>query len=384
MTKLDKLQDQYWKDLNDIIMFGYGRQGRKMYLTLCRDFNIVAVIDNSKEKQGKRVGNNIIMSFEQVKEYLHEYKIVVTTSQHYYQSIKKQLNEEGLVENIDYVMYQQFITEWYFKYQNKVNALKTIIAITAKCTLNCENCMQFLPYWKIERRKELSLQEIEENLDVYFKSVDYVLNLDIVGGEPLLYSRLGELISLIGERYRQRMGYVVLITNGMIIPDDEILKLLAKYSIGISISDYSSNITYKHNIPQIIKKLEEYNVDYMLNQNIDWFDFGFPRDKYHYEGEEAVYHTQCCNSIEHILDDKKLFYCGLEWSAQKGNLFPIEEKAYIDLQKVADGLIDRKEILELILGNIEDGYLQFCKKCGGFGIDNNNKVATAKQLERKV
>ena len=85
---------------------------------------------------------------------------------------------------------------------------------------------------------------------------------------------------------------------------------------------------------------------------------------------------QCCNSIEHILDDKKLFYCGLEWSAQKGGLYPIEEKAYVDLVDIKEGRVDRK-------ANIEGGCMEFCKVCGGFGIDNNNRVATAKQMPRE-
>ena len=114
-----------------------------------------------------------------------------------------------------------------------------------------------------------------------------------------------------------------------------------------------------------------------------WFDFGFPKDLYHYEGEAAVQHMQCCNSIEHILDDKKLFYCGLEWSAQKGGLYPIEEKAYVDLVDIKEGRVDRKDILEMILANIEGGCMEFCKVCGGFGIDNNNRVATAKQMPRE-
>ena len=91
---------------------------------------------------------------------------------------------------------------------------------------------------------------------------------------------------------------------------------------------------------------------------------------------------QYCNSIEHILDDKKLFYCGLEWSAQKGGLFPIEEKAYVDLEKIEKGEAERKDILEMIMANIEGGCMEFCKVCGGFGIDNNNRVETAKQLKK--
>ena len=383
VTKLNNLQDKYWKDLTEIIIFGFGRQGRKMYATLEKDFRVMAIVDNSPEKQGRQVYGQTILSFDQAKEYLHQYKIIVTTSQYYYQTIKEQLNAEGLVENVDYVMYQQFVTEWYYKYKNRINILKTDISLTTRCTLNCENCMQFLPYWKPERIKENSLDELKENLDIYFKSVDYVLDFDIVGGEPFLYSKINEFISFIGENYRDRVGYIGFITNGMIVPKEETLKLLHKYSMDVSISDYSDNIEYRHQIPQIIEKLEEYKIDYMWNKNIDWFDFGFPGNKYNYEGEAAISHMQCCNSIEHILDDKKLFYCGLEWSAQKGGLFPIEEKAYIDLEKTADGTVERKVILEMIMANIEGGCLEFCKVCGGFGIDNDNKVETAKQMARK-
>lgn len=380
MTKLNRLKAEDWEILKDIIVFGFGRQGKKMYATLNRDFNIVAIVDNSSQKQGAKVDDTTILSFEEAKDLLHHYKIIVTTSQYYFQDIREQLNGIGLIEYVDYVMYQQFVTEWYYKFKNKINVLKTDISLTTLCTLNCENCMQFLPYWIKGRRKENDLEEIKDNLRIYFESVDYVLDFDIVGGEPFLFSKLDDFIEFIGENYRERIGYIGFITNGMIVPRDKTLELMKKYSVDVSISDYSNNIDYKHKIHEIVRKLEQYQIEYMWNKNIDWFDFGFPKDKYHYEGEEAICHMQCCNSIEHVLDDKKLYYCGLEWSAQKGGLYPVEEKAYIDLEKTATGEIERKQILEMILANIEGGCLDFCKVCGGFGIDNNNRVDTAKQF----
>lgn len=382
MTKLNNLEDRHWKSLKKIVIFGFGRQGKKMYPTLNRDFEIAAIIDNSPEKQGTEVDGRTILSFEQGKSFLHQHKIIVTTSQYYYQTIREQLRSIGLRENEDYVMYQQFVTEWYYKYRNKIHVLKTDISLTTLCTLNCENCMQFLPYWKEGRRKENSLETMKEDIDTYFNCVDYLLDLDIVGGEPFLYRDLKGFITYIGENYRERMGYIGFITNGMIVPKDEILELLCKYSMDVSISDYSEDIEYKNKIDLLCEKLEEYHISYMRNKHIDWFDFGFPKDLYHYEGEAAVKHMQCCNSIEHILDDKKLFYCGLEWSAQKGGLYPIEEKAYVDLKKVEEGKVDRKDILEMILANIEGGCMEFCKVCGGFGIDNNNRVETAKQYKK--
>lgn len=381
MTKLNNLDDIQWRKLGKIVVFGFGRQGKKMYPTLNRDFDIVAIVDNSSKKQGKQVDGHTILSFDQAVSFLRKYKIIVTTSQYYYQTIRGQLQAIGLVENIDFVMYQQFVTEWYYKFRDQINVLKTDISLTTLCTLNCENCMQFLPYWKEGRRKENSLEKIKEDVDTYFKCVDYLLDLDVVGGEPFLYRNLKDFIIYIGENYRERIGYVGFITNGMIVPRDDIFELLRKYSMDVSISDYSEDIEYKHKIDLLCEKLEEYKISYMRNKHIDWFDFGFPKDLYHYEGEDAVRHMQCCNSIEHILDDKKLFYCGLEWSAQKGGLYPVEEKAYVDLEKIEKGEVKRKSILEMIMANIEGGCMEFCKVCGGFGIDNNNRVETAKQLK---
>ena len=49
---------------------------------------------------------------------------------------------------------------------------------------------------------------------------------------------------------------------------------------------------------------------------------------------------------------------------------------------MVSGEVERKAILEMIMANIEGGYMEFCKVCGGFGIDNNNRVETAKQLKK--
>ena len=81
MTKLNNLEDKYWKKLDKIVIFGFGRQGKKMYSTLKRDFDIAAIVDNSLEKQGRQIDEHIILSFDQAVSFLQQYKIIVTTSQ---------------------------------------------------------------------------------------------------------------------------------------------------------------------------------------------------------------------------------------------------------------------------------------------------------------
>lgn len=382
MTRLNKLKDENWADLKEILIFGSGRQGWKMYQTLKKEFHILAVLDNDLQKKGALCGSHRIQSVEEAGSLVYQHKIIVTASQYYYQEIRRQLSDLGLQEYVHFVMYQQFVTEWFFKYRGKVNVLKTDVSLTARCTLNCENCMQFLPYWK--HAKENPLSKIKEDLDVYFQCIDYLLDLDIVGGEPFLYSQMEEFIAYIGENYRSRIGYIGFITNGMVVPKPAALRLMAKYDMEVSITDYSENIEYAHKIPQLKAALEAYGIHYMQNKNIDWFDFGFPKKTYHYSGQEAVRHMQRCNSIEHVLDNQRLYYCGLEWAAQKGGLFEDEKKGYIDLAGIARGTKEQRQaVLELVMGNIEGGCLEFCRVCGGFGIDNDNRVETARQMPRK-
>lgn len=378
MTKLDVLDEKIWKDLKDIMMFGYGRQGKKMYETLKRDFHICAIVENDEQKRGRKVDDITICSFEEAREQVGNCKIIVTVSEHYYVDIKKQLEEAGLTENVDFVMYHQFIAEWYFKFRQKIYVTKTDLSLTSYCNLNCRHCMQFLPFWK--KRHETSLEECKDNLDCYFQCVDYVMEMDFIGGEPFLYRYLPEIITYVGERYRSRIGYLGFITNGLMMPEEEILNLMKKYNVTISISDYSKNLHYEEKMDALCKRLDDMGIVYYKNENIDWFDFGFPENLYHYEGEAARKHMKLCNNIQHVLDEKKLYYCGLEWSAQKGKLHEPDENNYIDLCEMAGkALAERKKILEMLLGNIPGGYIQFCKVCGGFGIDNNNRVATAQQ-----
>ena len=116
------------------------------------------------------------------------------------------------------------------------------------------------------------------------------------------------------------------------------------------------------------------------NRNIEWYDFGVPINPYKYNNENVKAHMQCCNTICHLINNNKFYYCGIAWAAYESGLYD-KMDGYIDLQNIDKrDLEDKKNILECCLGNVENGYLQFCKKCGGFGNDNNNKVTTAKQF----
>ncbi len=313
-SKLNNLPDEKWRDLRKVILFGYGKQGKKAFVTLKKDFEIVAIVDNDKNKVGQVEGINIIHS-DEAKEILSDNKIIVTVQEHNYLSIRSQLENLGLHEYDDFVMYQQFVSEWYFKFKKKVYLLKTDIYVTAVCNLNCKNCLIFVPYWK--KKQVFSLEQIMNDIDKYFQCVDYVVSMDIIGGEPFTYKHLDSLIKYIGEKYREKIGYLGIITNGSILPKDNTLLLIKKYNIGISISDYSKEVQYTDKVETLCNLLNEKKIKYFRNPEIEWFDFGFPNEKYNYQGDAARRHMECCNTVCHLVHDNKVYYCSPSWGGGK-------------------------------------------------------------------
>ncbi len=377
----NEILDKDWEGCREIVLFGYGRQRKRVFGKLSQDFHVIGVVENDIRKcnRGGVIEDVPIWHFEDAVPVLMKYKVVVTVSEHYYREIKTQLEAIGLEEHKDFVMAHQFVSEWYFKYKKEIVLLKTDLSVTAKCSLNCAKCALFMPYWK--EKKERDAHKIREDLDLYFDTVDYVLDMDLVGGEPFLYEHLEEIINYIGDRYRGRIGYLGIITNGTIIPSERILKALHQHKVGVSISDYTAEADYQERMEHLCGQLEKNQIPYQKNTAMDWFDFGFPDQRYQYQKQEALKHMQACNTVCHTLDDSKVFYCGTAWAAGKSGLFPVHENDYVDLKHIhKKDLSAKKEIIEHCLGQVKGGYLEFCRVCGGYGNDNRNKVPAGRQL----
>jgi len=382
-TILNQLNES-WADVKDLVLYGYGRHGERILEALECDFNIVAIIDNNPSKENISHTPQILYSKNpQAYDYLKHYKILVTTQEYYYVQIAEQLKEIGLRENIDFIHYQNFLPEWYFKYKKKIYLVKTDVAIiTSRCSLKCKKCQLFMPYWN--NKQDRSLKEIKNDLDLYFKNVDFVFDMAILGGEPLLYQHLSELLRYIGDTYlKNKIGRAGIITNGTSIPDDEILDVIKKYGFVVTISNYHLNDQYNYRLQKLEEVLSNHKIYYHIDDHIDWFDFGYPDTEYHYTGEAAKRHMMCCNTVCHSLYDKKFWYCGIAMAAEKSGLFEPDEHAYVDLTSInPDNIDERKQILLHSLGYIysDGGYLKHCQNCGGFGVDNNNIIPTAEQL----
>ena len=114
--------------------------------------------------------------------------------------IVKSLQDMGFVENKDFTYIEIVFSIFNWKFDNKIVSQYAEISTTTFCTLNCKNCTAYMPY--IEKRRHLSIDDLIKDCDTYFKCIDYVGRFRVLGGEPLTYPKLIELIreSEIAER----------------------------------------------------------------------------------------------------------------------------------------------------------------------------------------
>lgn len=95
--------------------------------------------------------------------------------------------------------------------------------ITSRCTLKCKHCNMFMPYYK--EHVDYTAKDILEDLELLFRHVDYIVSYEILGGEPLINGELADMIRQIGDRYGNRIGNIGIITNGTLLPDEQLIEI---------------------------------------------------------------------------------------------------------------------------------------------------------------
>ena len=128
---LNRLTDD-WKDLKEIIVYGFGRVAQRNIGKLKADFDIKYIIDNDPALGIHSYDGIPVQKFEDIKEELkqsykentgengYKYKVIVPTSTLAHASISKELNALGMIEYRDYCRLEEFLPEWYWKDRKSV------------------------------------------------------------------------------------------------------------------------------------------------------------------------------------------------------------------------------------------------------------------------
>lgn len=193
--------------------------------------------------------------------------------------VKMQLNELGFFEFIDKDlvlfshkkrMLKQLNIKQAENIEYKNDGLNIVFDkvefnITAHCTLKCKDCAQILYLTKKMGHSDVELTK--KSILEFSKVIDYCALVEVFGGEPLVHPNLYEILDAASKI--ENIFEVVVDTNGTMMPQDNILELMANRRIAMRITDYGELSTQKYKlkdacdkagVPCTIKKVGIWNI----------------------------------------------------------------------------------------------------------------------------
>lgn len=234
-------------------LFGAGDYGRQFVHLFNGEIQMMGVIDNNIEKQGKIVEGLPCVSFEVVKKD-PTVGIIVTMSQIARTEPLLQLKNAGFVLGEDCFLIEEFLSVYYVYKYDKVYFSSISILPSTTCNLKCKNCLNFNSYTDHFYVREW--ENIISDIDLFFSCVDRIMLFHVSGGEPMLYRPIAELIEYIDKVYGDRIDTLRTVTNGTIIPPDSVLEKLSHCRVEIIVDDYRESVpAYKNNFLQLLRFL---------------------------------------------------------------------------------------------------------------------------------
>lgn len=367
--------DSSWNGIKTIVPYGYGRIGRRVLKKLMDFFEIPFVIDNNTLLQNND-SNIRIITFDDARELINGRKIVILTLEQAYSSIKQELINNGLVEDKDFTIFSRFIGEYFLKNEDKLYLSKLDTIITSRCTLKCPHCAGFIPYCR--NQKDISYEELCKNFDAVFSIVDYVVEYSLLGGEPLIHGELIRIIDYLKENYKDKIGKLVLISNGNVNLSEDVLLCLKKNNVQLAISNYTSSVDYSKRYNDMLRKLDNNGIVYTINEELVWKDPGYPDNPADIRDCNVRKHMKMCGHTCYSSQNGKLYYCDAMVSAEIMTNYETLDDDIIDIKKELNCMNARElkyRIFAYFMGEInEKGYPSFCALCKGLGEDNTSVV----------
>lgn len=358
-------------------LFGAGDYGRQFFKIFSTEIQIKGYIDNDSSKQGQIINGIRCYSLEEVI-LNNDEGIIITMSQYARVMPTEQLRQRGYKKNEQFFDIEEFVSVYHVYRNDKVYLSAISFLPSTVCNLKCRHCLNFNPF--AEKFYVRKWEDLVKDIDLFFSCVDHIMLFHISGGEPMLYKYTADLIEYIDRNYGDRIDTLRTVTNGTIIPEDEVLKKISQYRVEVVVDDYREAVPcYKENFNKLIYKLEEYNIKYYVNKVDNWIDLAPEKTDYSKITEEQMEaHRSSCNQSWQELRDGKLYSCNYAAYATVAGIAGEQ-----DLEEVYDLTQftpeKKKELVEFRLGYTTKGYTNFCRKCRGFTPENVEKVGVAIQ-----
>lgn len=247
------------------------------------------------------------------------------------------------------------------------------IPLTVKCSLNCKHCANLIQYYTSALKNDPEPQEVLAQLESLLSKVDYVVTLRLLGGEPLLYKNITDVIDVCLST--EKIGTLAIVTNGTILPDDSFFQHIQGLPVRLDMSNYGALSTKKD---LLIAKLKEYKIHYTIAEELKtWLDFGEPK-LYQRTDEEYKSQFKNCKMPCRSYYKGKFHFCPRSNHGMDLGIIPDCPDDYIDLNREDM----TPELFAELYAKLEaKDYIEACKYCKK-GTGQLEEFPAAEQMPR--
>lgn len=192
-------------------------------------------------------------------------------------AIQKQMFEI----NDRYFEFQENELDLYLKLRSLFNKKVVIpfldLCVCTTCTLKCKDCTQWMPY--IKEKKIFSAEQIIANINQLFNYIDYIHIVSPLDGEPFMNKEFDKIMDYLKKMQDEgKIGYIRVVTNGTIFPNENVLKYFHFKHIFLLISEYGKvlNEASLCNKNKLIDYFRNNNLKYYSPSDFLWTDLGTP------------------------------------------------------------------------------------------------------------
>lgn len=298
-----------------IAIWGAGEFGKYIIgqLRQNNDIHIICIIDNYIKNDINIAGIEIVSPADYLQRYNEETDCVIVTFLNGI-CIRNQLQKMGIIKwgiVNDFVFHKKLSLScnleedpyiiWNTDKEVDLPVMETLETnVVDYCNLNCKGCSHFSNIF--EKGAQIPYEIFERDIKFLAEKL-FIKRFNLLGGEILLSARLIDYIKCL-KRYMAKT-YIVLITNGLLIPklSEQSLMELAEFQIEIEITLYPPTFKIKEKLKET---LDHYGIRYLLRDNV--LTFGKNIDL---KGENDPQKSQksCREHTCQFLRDGKIYKC---------------------------------------------------------------------------
>lgn len=246
------------------------------------------------------------------------------------------------------------------KNANPLHMFSITLIINQRCSLKCKCCTSYMNQYPLEKRKDIPLEKICDDIDKFFDAMDSVGTVTVMGGEPFMHPDLSPIIKKL--LTKNNFGIISIATSGTYPINYQQLEGLNDKRVNISFSNYEQSLNEKQkeimykNIAMVKKAGLSYTVGITMPEWLipsTLYDLGDSEERMIQKKKACTQPPRCMQ-----VKDGKLFPCDFGNAIYSLGIADYEMD-YVDLKNSTS----KEQLRESIRKFVDQPYYKSCGYC---------------------